>query len=119
MSGEWDGAWGIEVDGLEARLAELEKTISRSRAEQVAILARLDVLQVDLGEGDRGMEDWVASRLDVSPQTAHRLMTVVHAPDPWYRQPLAAGRWGLDRAAFLVKLAATGATPELIDRGGC
>ena len=72
MSGEWDGAWGIEVDGLESRLAELEKVISQARAEQVEILARLDVLQVDVGDGDRGMEDWVAARLDVSRQTDHR-----------------------------------------------
>jgi hypothetical protein len=95
MSGEWDGAWSIEVDGLEARLSELEKAISRARAEQVEILARLDVLQVDLSDGDRGMEDWVASRLDVSPETAHRLMTITHSPtrgsvSSWRR---AGGGW--------------------------
>ncbi|HEU4751173.1 MAG TPA: HNH endonuclease, partial [Acidimicrobiia bacterium] len=54
--------------------------------------------------------------LDVSRPTAHRLMTITHATDPWHLQQLAVGRWGLDRAAFLVKLAATGATPDLIGR---
>jgi hypothetical protein len=60
------------------------------------------------------MEDWTAARLDVSRQTAHRLMTVAHASDPWHLSQLSEGRWGLDRAAFLVKLAATGAPAELI-----
>ena len=114
MSGEWDGAWGREVDGLEARLSELEMTISQARAEQVAILARLDVLQVDLSEGDRGMEDWTASRLDVSPQTAHRLMNIAHSDDPWILEHLHAGRLGLDRASHLVKLAATGCPTDLL-----
>ena len=110
------GGVGTRIDSLETELSAVETEIGRLRARQVEILTELDTHQVYLTEGDRGMEDWVASRLDVSPQTAHRLMTVVHAPDPWYRQQLAAGRWGLDRAAFLVKLAATGAPADLIDQ---
>jgi len=115
--GEWNGAWNTEVDGLESRLAEFEKMISRARAEQVEILTRLDALQVDVGDGDRGMEDWTAARLDVSRQTAHRLLTVTHAFDPWHLRQLQTGRWGLDRAGFLVKLAATGAPAALITAG--
>ena len=110
------GGVGTRIDNLETELSVVETEIGRLRARQVEILTELDTHQVYLTEGDRGMEDWVASRLDVSPQTAHRLMTVVHASDPWHLSQLAAGRWGLDRAAFLVKLAATGASAGLIDQ---
>jgi len=95
-------------------MVTLEQEVSRIRSRQVEILTRLDAVQVYLTDGDRGMEDWVAGRLDVSRPTAHRLMTLTHTTDPWHLQQLAAGRWGLDRAAFLVKLAATGASPDLI-----
>ena len=108
------GGLAEQIDTLESELSSVEAEIDRLRARQVEILSELDTHQVYLTEGDRGMEDWVASRLDVSAQTAHRLMTVAHAPDPWHAAQMQAGRWGLDRAAFLVKLAATGATPELI-----
>ena len=102
------------IDNLETELSAVETEIGRLRARQVEILTELDTHQVDLAEGDRGMEDWVASRLDVSPQTAHRLMNVAHCDDRWILEQLQAGRLGLDRASHLVKLAATGATPELI-----
>jgi hypothetical protein len=74
----------------------------------------LETHQVFLTDGDRGMEDWVAARLDVSRQTAHRLMTVAHCDDRWILGQLRTGRFGLDRASHLVKLAATGASAELI-----
>jgi hypothetical protein len=111
---DMDWEWNDRVDGLESELVQLEQTISGARARQAEILSQLDRMQVDLSDGDRGMEDWVAARLDVSRQTAHRLMTLAHAPDPWHLSQLSDGRWGLDRASHLVKLAATGATPELI-----
>jgi hypothetical protein len=111
---DMDWEWNDRVDGLQSELIQLEQTIGRARARQAEILTRLDRMQVDMSEGDRGMEDWVAARLDVSRQTAHRLMTIAHCDDRWLRQQLAAGRFGLDRAAFLVKLAATGASAELV-----
>jgi hypothetical protein len=114
MSGDRDWGWNTKVDGLEVQLQAKEVEIRRLRAEQAEILTELDRLQVDMADGDRGMEDWTASHLDVSPQTAHRLMTVAHATDPWFRQQLTAGRWGLDRVSMLIKLAATGASPDLI-----
>jgi len=114
MSGDRDWGWNTKVDGLEVQLQAKEVEIRRLRAEQAEILTELDRLQVDMADGDRGMEDWTASHLDVSPQTAHRLMTVAHANDPWFREQMQSGKWGLDRAAFLVKLDATGASLDLI-----
>jgi hypothetical protein len=108
------GDLAARIDNLETELVEAETQISRLRARQAEILSQLDQHQVFLTDGDRGMEDWVASRLDVSRHTAHRLMTITHAPDPWLRQQLAAGRFGFDRAAFLVKLDATGCPTNLL-----
>jgi len=82
------------IDHLETELVSLEQEVSRIRGRQVEILTQLDAHQVYLTDGDRGMEDWVAARLDVSRQTAHRLLTVTHATDRWHLQQLTAGRWG-------------------------
>jgi hypothetical protein len=109
-----DWEWNDRVDGLESELVQLEQTISRARARQAEILADLDRMQVDLSDGDRGMEDWTAARLDVSRQTAHRLMTLAHCDDRWILGQLRSGRLGLDRASHLVKLAATGCPPGLL-----
>ena len=59
------------------------------------------------------MVDWLAAHLDLSHQTALRLMQVANADDPEIDAALTSGRWGLDRASLLVKLGNTGASPEL------
>jgi Domain of unknown function (DUF222)/HNH endonuclease len=102
------------IDTLGTELVEAETQISQLRARQVEILSQLDQHQVFLTDADRGMEDWVASRLDVSRQTAHRLMTLAHSDDRWIRQQLRSGRLGLDRAPHLVKLAATSPSSDLL-----
>ena len=102
------------IDTLESELSSVEAEIARLRARQVEILSELDTHQVYLTDGDRGMEDWVGSRLDVSSQTAHRLMTLAHCDDRWIREQFKTGRFGLDRASHLVKLAATGCPTDLL-----
>ena len=110
---DMDWEWNDRVNGLESELVQLEQVISRARARQAEILSQLDRMQVDLSDGDRGMEDWTAARLDVSRQTAHRLMTIAHSDDRWLLEQFKAGRFGLDRASHLVKLAATGCPTDL------
>jgi hypothetical protein len=100
------GAWHEEV-------MSVEKQISRLRARQVDLLRFLDRYQIDTADGARTMGDWVAAQLDLSHQTASRLMTVANAQDPEVDHALATGKWGLDGAAVLVKLRRTGATPQL------
>ena len=68
--------WGEKVNELERRVLAKEAEISRLRAEQADDLRILDQLQVDLGDGDRCMDDWVQAHLDVSHQTAARVMQV-------------------------------------------
>ena len=64
------------------------------------------------------MADWVASHLDLSHQSAARLMAVARAEDPSVDEAMAAGRWGLDRASLLIRLAKAGASPELVSEAG-
>jgi hypothetical protein len=89
------GGVGTRIDNLETELVDLETQISRLRARQVEILTSLEDFQVYLTDGDRGMEDWVASRLDVSRQTSHRLITVAHASDPgtYSKCRMVGGGW--------------------------
>lgn len=114
MFGRDFGEYNDQVQPLEDRLLELERTIGRARAEQVEILARLDVMQVNTAEGDRCMEDWASNRLDVSSQVAHRLMTMAKQCGSAWLGAMGEGRVGLDRPAFLVKLERAGAPPEVI-----
>jgi Domain of unknown function (DUF222) len=107
---DWDSE---RVDLLERRVLARQAQISKLWAEQVADLRELDRYQVDLAQGARTMGDWVCSQLDLSHQTATRLMTIAHADDPEIDANLACGKWGLDRAALLVKLRQAGVTPKL------
>jgi hypothetical protein len=116
MFGSWDAgkSWGEKVDELERRVLANEAEISRLRAEQAADLQILDQLQVDLGDGDRCMDDWVQAHLDVSHQTAARLMQVARSSDRSTIDKMKAGTWGLDRASLLLRLSQAGATPEQV-----
>ncbi|HEY7704154.1 MAG TPA: hypothetical protein VID03_04915, partial [Acidimicrobiia bacterium] len=103
---EWD-----EAEAKLARLQQLEKVISRCRAEQAGLAADLDRFQVDLADGYPRMGDWLAATLDLGSQTADRLWQLART-DEDIRQHLADGRWGLDRSAALAKLRQAGATPQ-------
>ena len=73
----------------------------------------LDRFQVDTAQGARTMGDWTSAQLDLSRQTASRLTQIAHTADPEIDQAMAAGRWGLDRAAALVKLRHSDISQEL------
>ena len=110
--------WNVEVGELKGQLAAREAEISRLRGEQIALLRRLDVLQVDAAEGDRTMADWVSFRLDVSHQTASRLMRVARAGQGDIEEAMASGGYGLDRADLLCRLRSLGGPEEVIADSG-
>jgi hypothetical protein len=117
MFESWNGSgmnWGERVDELERRVVAKEAEISRLRAEQAHDLRILDQLQVDLGDGDRCMDDWVQAHLDVSHQTAARLMQVARSNDRSTIDQMTSGLWGLDRASLLLRLSQAGANAEQV-----
>ena len=97
-----------QIDSWQSELVACEEEITRLRARQVVLIRQLDRFQVDCGEGARTMGDWTSARLDLSRQTANRLTQLAHADDPVIDSAMSEGRWGLDRAAALVKLRQTG-----------
>jgi hypothetical protein len=110
----WDITEDLETERLEAELTAAEAEISRLRARQAQLLRRLEDLQVDLRDGARLMGEWVASRLDVSNQTATRLMGIAHHHQADIEAQLAAGKVGIDRACLLIKLRELGGPEEVI-----
>ena len=111
-STDWDSSW--KVDAWEAELLATEEEISRLRSKQIGLLRRLDGLQVDLGDGDRTMGDWVAARLDVSHQVARRMMRVATANNPDIEEAMASGEYGIDRASVLCRLRALEGPEDVI-----
>jgi hypothetical protein len=93
-----------QIESWQQELVEAEAAITRLRARQVVLIRQLDRFQVDCGEGARTMGDWTSARLDLSSQTSNRLTRLDHADDPEIDGAMTEGRWGLDRAAALVKL---------------
>lgn len=71
---DFGSAESAEADELRSALLADEAEISEIRARQVERLRRADRLQLDTADGSRNMADWVVANLDVSPQTARRMM---------------------------------------------
>jgi len=95
-----------QVEALTARLVGYEKHISEPRAEQAELVSRLDRMQMDLGDGYQDMTGLLSATLDVSYQTATRLLGVARADHGEIRPGLRSGRFGLDRAFLLSRLSA-------------
>ncbi|HKX76554.1 MAG TPA: hypothetical protein VJR05_14315, partial [Acidimicrobiia bacterium] len=109
----FDGDWEGVTSGLVDELVSIEAEIRGRRARQAEIIDQLRELGIDEGEGDRGIEDWVSKKLDVSVQTAHRLAVV--SRHPWLWEEMTSGGWGLDRASHLAKLVQAGASAEVVE----
>jgi hypothetical protein len=62
------------TDQLEQQLVALEESHSLIVARQSVILQELDRRQVARGDGCRNLSEWVASRLDLSPEHAATLV---------------------------------------------
>lgn len=98
------------TDELEQMLTRIESLIARGRAMQMEAIRELDRRQVPTWDGCRTLAEWVAGRMDVTPETAVVLARTARATAELARLPaeLEAGRITFDRAAEL----ATGATAD-------
>lgn len=105
------------IDRREAELVSVEREISQLRARQAVLVNELDRARVDRRHGARSMVDWVAGRVDVSTETARRLLYAAWAL-PKCRAAgfrLAAKEITFDRAVAVARYAETGASREQID----
>jgi len=106
----------VPLDTLEQELIACEALVSRARSRQAELLRILDGAQVDATDGSRSMLDWTAARLDVSHDTARQILEIARRlPD---HQAIAArletGGMTVDRALATARLAAAGATGDLV-----
>jgi len=111
---DWAEDWGLEVEELTGDILLRETEISRLRGEQMALLRKADRLQVNTADGDRTMADWVVANLDLSPQTAGRMMGIARSHQPDIERAMASGEYGVDRASFLCHLRELGGPEDVI-----
>ena len=63
------------IDHIERQLTRSESVIARARVSQMVLLREVDRRQGALAAGCRSLREWVAGRLDVSPETARDLVS--------------------------------------------
>ncbi len=69
----------ITSDLLEQRLKDFETVVASARIAQAALIREADRRQLPIADGCRSLREWVASRLDVAPETASALTRVATA----------------------------------------
>lgn len=101
-------------DEVEQRLATLEMRIATLRAEQVRLLRLADRGDYARTDGSRSLQEWTASRLDVSASLARDLVHAArHLPDSVEDQ-LDHGEMTFDRSVATSRLIAAGAPDSAI-----
>jgi len=92
---------------LERQLLEDESEIARIRGRQMTVLRELDRRQVALRDGHRSLQEWVAGRVDLAPETAKVLVGTARRLEdlPDVDEAVASGVIGFDRAAAISRLA--------------
>jgi hypothetical protein len=106
----------VPLDTLEQELIACEALVSRVRSRQAELLRILDGAQVNATDGSRSMLDWTAARLDISHDTARRLLELAKrlSEHDELRKEVEAGEITVERALATARLAAAGATPEVV-----
>jgi 5-methylcytosine-specific restriction endonuclease McrA len=94
------------VDYHESELIRLEGLKTRIAALQMRHLSYLDEAQAATADGSRSLSEWLAARLDLSPETAKSLVRTMRrtADRPDLRQALATGEVTFDRVAALSRI---------------
>lgn len=113
----FDQAIDRPIDHLEQELVARERVIACLRSEQASLLRRLDAAQVATMDGVRSMQEWAASRLDVSDRVARDLMFVARsmAEQPEMNRRLDDGEVSFDRSVATTRLALAGADAETLE----
>ncbi|MBW3667313.1 MAG: 13E12 repeat family protein, partial [Actinobacteria bacterium] len=96
----------LSTDELEQLLSGDEQRVSLLRARQTHVIEELDRRQVATADGCKSMSEWVATRLDVSLESAKSLVRTMRrtAERPDLRESLAAGEISFDRVEVLSRI---------------
>ena len=104
----------VSLDGLEQHLVESMAAVSAVTAGMLPAIRALDVAQVMCLDGSRGMDEWLAGRLDIGVNTARTLLSLARATDPRIDSALENGAT-VDRAAATLGLIQNGADDETVE----
>ena len=104
-------------DQIEEQLLHSEAVIARGRASQMTLLREVDRRQAPIAAGCRSLREWVAGRLDVSPETARDLVATAHHLEelPDVDEAVAAGVIGYDRAVAVGRFAGRDDTFDILN----
>ena len=104
------------IDQIEQRLLDDEAQIGRFRASQMVLLREVDRRQGVLAAGCRTLGEWVAGRLDVSPETARDLVATTRRLGDLsdVADAVAAGVAGFDRAVAVGRFAGRDDTLDVL-----
>ncbi|MFQ5522846.1 MAG: hypothetical protein ACE5F5_04635, partial [Acidimicrobiia bacterium] len=99
---EWDH---ITTDEIEQQVLAAQEAVAKLRSFQMEALEELDRRQIATADGSRSMQEWVAARLDVGPDTAKKLVGTMRrtCDRPDLREALADGV-SLDRIEALSRI---------------
>jgi hypothetical protein len=109
--------FGGSVDRLEQHLVESMTLISQVTAGMLPVIRALDVAQVMSLDGARGMDEWLASRLDVGVKTARTMLALARACDDRIDSALKTGA-SVDRAVATLSLIQNGADEATVEASG-
>jgi hypothetical protein len=101
------GFAGVSSADLAESLGILERVVARVRSSQMELIREADRAQVPLADGCRSLQEWVAGRVDVSTETANRLVATARTLEalPHLALALAEGEVTADRAEAVARLA--------------
>ncbi len=99
---------GWTPDQIEQVLRAEEAVIAAARARQMAMLTLAAVMQLPAADGCKTLREWVAGRIDMSPESASKLTSTASwlADAPDLAEQLANGEITFDRAAALCRIPA-------------
>jgi hypothetical protein len=96
----------LTTDELEQQLLANQQIQSGLRARDLEVLEELDRRQVAIGDGCKSLSEWVAARLDLSLDSAKRLVRTMRraAQRSDLRELLASGEVSFDRVEALSRI---------------
>ena len=107
-------------DELESWLTASERVISQIRSTQMVVLREVAARQLPLADGCRSMAEWVAGRLDMSPQSARQLASTSQrlAELPDVESASLDGSISYERTTAVARLATPSTQAEVLEDSG-
>lgn len=100
---------GLTPDQVEQQLLATEAVIARARGRQIELMLIAERMQLPTADGCKSSSEWVASRLDVAPESSRTITATAHRLE--FRHDLLArlrdGEVTFDRAVELSRIVET------------